>query len=119
MKTCRGFRWSNGFMVRLAAALLIGFFSACLLYLLVNTLLFVLASIKLVSITVKLSLLLESWGFSTIFLFRSAKSLTELMAKAFLIGSVEWLAVALAGVFLFHGRPYLGVCMAFICLVGF
>lgn len=119
MNTVRGFRLLNASLVKLTAALLAGFFSACLLYLLVNSLLFSLASVTLVSTAGKLSLFLESWAFSALFLFRVAKSLTELLAKAFLLGAVEWLAVALAGVFLFNGRPYLGVGMAFVCLIGF
>ena len=119
MNTLRGFRFSKTYFVRLSTALLTGFLSACLLYLLINSLLLSLAGITLVSTVGKLSLFLESWAFSAIGLFRSAKSLTELIAKAFLVGAVEWLGVALAGVFLFHGRPYLGAGMAFICLLGF
>jgi hypothetical protein len=119
MNTFGGFRLSSAYLARLVVALLAGFFSACLLYLLVNSLLLSLASITLISTTGKLSLFLETWGFSVIFLFRSTKSLKELTAKAFLLGSVEWLAVALAGVFLFSGRPYLGAGMAFVCLIGF
>lgn len=119
MNTFGGFRLSSASIVRLVVALLAGFFSACLLYLLVNSLLLSLASVSLISTTGKLSLFLETWAFSVIFLFRSTKSLQELTAKAFLLGSVEWLAVALAGVFLFNGRPYLGAGMAFVCLLGF
>lgn len=119
MNTFGGFRFSSAYLARLVAALLAGFFSACLLYLLVNSLLLSLASVTLVSTTGKLSLFSETWAFSVLFLFRSTKSLQELTAKAFLLGSVEWLVVALAGVFLFNGRPYLGAGMAFGCLIGF
>jgi hypothetical protein len=104
---------------KFALALAVGFCSACLLYLLINALLLGLGDITLRSTAVKLSIFAEGLVFSSLLLDRFSKSITELLARSFLLGSVEWLAVALAGIFLFDGVPYVGAGMSLTCLAGF
>ena len=104
---------------KFALASAVGFCSACLLYLLINALLLGLGNITLRSTAVKLSVFAEGWVFAALLLDRFSKSITELLARSFLLGSVEWLAVALAGIFFFNGVPYIGAVMSLNCLVGF
>jgi hypothetical protein len=105
--------------LKFALAWAVGLCSACLLYILINALLLGQGKIKLCSTAVKLSLFAGSFVFSALLLDRYSKFITELIARAFLLGSVEWLAVALAGIFLFNGVPYVGAAMSLNCLIGF
>lgn len=100
-------------------AAIAGFFSACLIYLLTNEILTRLFGYAPNWSAVNFALFIKAWGLSTCLLLFFSKTLTELVAKSLLLGSVEWLVVAFTSLVFLQGRPYFGLSMSLSCLIGF
>ncbi len=106
-------------IARLTVAAGAGLLSGYLILLMSALLLQGLAGISLSSPVFKPSLFLVGWAYSALVLFRKSKSVADMIAKGFLLGLSEWLAVSWAVVFFFKNWPMIPVTMLVLCLVGF
>jgi hypothetical protein len=100
-------------------AIIAGLLSACLISLLTSEILTRLFGYAPNWSAVKFGLFIKAWGLSTSLLLFFSKTLTELIAKSFLLGSVEWSVAAFTSLLFFQGKPYFGASMSLCCLIGF